>query len=88
MVERLLEFVPDHYRKEIELAGTAPEQQEMAYVQAKKQVEQLNWSAYTTYERIDQMLVTALTDLRPFWTTRPMEVLAIYRKVAVNMHQA
>lgn len=88
LITLVMDFAPEHYRKKIELRHASPERKETEFNTVKQKINRLNWSAYATYERIDQMLVEALTELRPFWNTFPMEVLEIYRDVAVSMHQA
>ncbi len=88
LITLVMDFAPEHYRKQIELLHVSPERKEADFNKVKQKISRLNWGAYATYERIDQMLVAALTELRSYWKTRPEEVLTIYRDVAVSMHQA
>lgn len=88
LVTLVLNFAPAHYRKQIELLSLSPERVQEHLNEAKQNIERLEWMGYDTFERVDEMLVAKLIQLRPFWKTHPGEVLSIYRDVAVSMQEA
>lgn len=88
LIALILEYAPEGYRRTIELAEASPKEKEVGFIKVKKAVEQLDWSAYPTYEQIDEMMRSAITKLRPFWPLYPTETLEVYRDLAVSMHNA
>lgn len=88
LIALILEFAPEGYQYTIELAEASSEEKEVGFTEAKNAIEQLDWSAYPTYEQIDEMMLSVITKLRPFWPLYPTEVLEVYRDLAVSMHNA
>jgi hypothetical protein len=88
LIALVIEFAPEHYRRSVELTQASSKEKEIGFSQVKKEVEELDWGAYPTYEQIDQMMLSAITKLRPFWSLYPTEVLEVYRDLAVSMHNA
>lgn len=88
LIALVIEFAPEHYRRSVELTQASFTEKEIGFSEVKKEVEELDWGAYPTYEQIDQMMLSAITKLRPFWSLYPTEVLEVYRDLAVSMHNA
>jgi hypothetical protein len=88
LIALVLKFAPEGYQRTIELAEASPKEKEVGFTEVKKTIEQLDWSAYPTYEQIDEMMLSTITKLRPFWSLYPTEVLEVYRDLAVSMHNA
>jgi hypothetical protein len=88
LVTLVLEFAPDHYRQSIKFKQASPRERQDNLASVREEIKNLAWDSYPTHEQIDQMVITAITKLRPFWKLYPSEVLEVYRDLAVTMHTA